>query len=135
MSIVYACNKKQLRMAAQAYAKEFQKPAIVPFCVESWYTEEQLTELERIHAQWLVDCEWLMGNDSCFWFIPYCAWCGELRPPCGDENEHDECDARLHYCSEQGLVEQEQVLTKEIVPVAPSVVIDNIMAFLQKKEA
>jgi hypothetical protein len=135
MSIIYACNKKLLRAAARAYAKEFREAAAtVPFDLNAWYSEGERWALERTHGDWIHECEWLMDDTSFAWFIPYCAWCYEERDGVSDDNYHDECDLRLHYCSEAGMVEQAQVLSTEIIPKAPPVVIGLIMSFLEEKE-
>ena len=128
MSIVYFCNKKLLRAAARAYAQEYREPATVPFCLNTEYTPEALTALERAHADWLLECRWLTNSDT-RWFIPHCGWCYEERW-FDDDNEHDECDTRLHYHSDIGKAEQETLLTKVVIPRAPAVVIAQIMAFL-----
>lgn len=135
MSIVYACNKKKLRAAARAYAKEFRgAAATVPFDLDAWYSEDERWALEHTHGDWIHECEWLTGDISFAWFIPYCAWCYEERGGVDDDNYHDECDLRLHYCSEAGMAEQAQVLSTEIIPKAPPVVIGLIMSFLEEKE-
>lgn len=123
MSIIYACNKKKLRAAARAYKHT------VPFDMDKWYSETERWMLEHDHEEWINDCEWLMGETSLEWFIPHCAWCREER---GEENdyEHVVCDTRLYYCSEQGVAEQKVVLSKQVMPTAPAVVIANIMSFL-----
>jgi hypothetical protein len=135
MSIIYACHKKLLRAAARAYAAEFRTEAKVPFDLDAWYSEGERWALERTHGDWIYECEWLTGDTSFAWFIPHCAWCYEERCDAGDDNEHDECDLRLHYCSEAGMAEQAQVLSTDIVPKAPPVVIGLIMSFLEEKES
>lgn len=129
MSTVYFCNKKLLRKAARAYAHEYRTAATVPFCINTWYSAEELTALERKHADWFLDCRWLT-NSNMDWFVSHCAWCYEERDGLDDNNEHEECDLRLHYSSEIGKVEQAAVLTKQVIPRAPASVIAQIMAFL-----
>jgi hypothetical protein len=129
MSTVYSCNKKLLRAAARAYAHEYRTAVIVPFCINTWYSAEELTALERKHADWLLECHWLT-NSNTDWFVSYCAWCYEERDRIDDDNEHEECDLRLHYCSEEGKAEQAAVLNKQVIPRAPATVIAQIMAFL-----
>jgi hypothetical protein len=138
MSVVYYCDKKLLRKAARAYAyetsrsarrAEFRTKPTVPFCMDKEYSWQELMELERKHTDWFLDCLWLT-NSNTNWWIPYCAWCYEERGGCEDDNEHEECDLRLHYCSEAGKAEQAAILTKQVIPRAPAVVIAQIMAFL-----
>lgn len=129
MSIVYFCNKKLLRAAARAYAHEYNTPAVVPFRMDIEYSAEALTALEREHADWFIECDWLTKSDM-DWFIPHCAWCYGERGGCEDDNDHEECDIRLHYHSEIGKAEQAALLTKVVIPRAPAVVIAQIMAFL-----
>lgn len=134
MSIIYACDKKLLRSVARAYAHKFQLASVcVPFDLDAWYSETERWGLERTHDDWINECEWLTCCSSMDWFIPHCAWCYEERDPLGEDNEHEECDTRLHYCSEAGMAEQAAVLTKEILPTAPAVVIDTIMSFLRRE--
>ena len=129
MSIVYYCDKKLLRKAARAYAHEFRTEPTVPFCMNIEYSAAELTALERTHQDWFLDCGWLLNCGMNCW-IPYCAWCYEERGGCEDDNEHEECDIRLHYCSERGKAEQAALLTTVVIPRAPAVVIAKIMAFL-----
>ena len=128
MSTIYSCNKKLLRAAGRAYAREYNTTATVPFCMDTWYSEEELTALERKHAGWFLDCRWLT-NGNTDWFIPHCAWCYEERW-LEDDNEHEECDLRIYYCSEIGKAEQAALLTKVVIPLAPAAVIAQIMAFV-----
>lgn len=63
-------------------------------------------------------------------FASHCAWCYEPRWDCSAyDNEHDECDLRMYYLSEPGIVEQEKTLI-EIKPGLPTVIVDNIMQYL-----
>ncbi len=88
------------------------------------YTSKEVSELYEMY-------EWMQyGADEYECFETCCGWCYEPRADCPmSDNEHDECDLRLHYHSEEGIIEQEKTLI-ELKPVLPSVVVDRIMQFL-----
>jgi hypothetical protein len=136
MSIIYRPDVKHCRRLARA-AKHCRRLARaarppIPFVTSLFYTEDEAYRIYDANDDWLTYCRWELNMDACFedLFLPYCAWCYELRDGLSDSNEHDECDARLHYCSEIGKAEQAELLTTEIVPKAPTSVISLIMSFL-----
>lgn len=126
MSIVYKPNLKLCRALARASA------SAIPFDTKLFYTEDDAWRIYEANDEWIIHCIWELNMDASFEdiFLPYCAWCYEHRDELSDNNEHDECDARLHYSSEKGMAEQAALLTTEIVPKAPTSVIDRIMSFL-----
>ena len=88
------------------------------------YTYKEMDELYKTH-EWLLCCA---DEEECF--ESCCGWCHERRSDDpGEDNEHDECDTRLHYISEEGILEQEKTLI-ELKPALPSVVVNQIMQFL-----
>lgn len=126
MSIIYRPDLKNCRRLARAAGSAF------PFDTSLFYTEDEAEYIYDKSNDWLRYCRWELNVDAWFedLFLPYCAWCYELRDGLSDSNEHDECDTRLHYCSEIGKAEQAELLATEIVPKAPTSVISLIMSFL-----
>lgn len=141
MSIVYRPNLKRCRALARVSASAILKRCLalvrasasaIPFDTSLFYTKDEAWRIYDANDEWFTYCRWELNMETGFEdiFIPYCAWCYEHRDGLSDSNEHDECDTRLHYCSEEGMAEQAAVLTTEIVPKAPTSVIDRIMSFL-----
>jgi hypothetical protein len=134
MSIAYSCNKKLFRAAARA----LDTP--VPIDITLYYSDEEVRSLIDTHADWFDEGEWnvdykwkslwFIPHLDLPWFIPCCAWCYEERAEYGEENEHDLCDVRLYYHTEEGKAEQARLLQREIMPKAPASVIGLIMSFL-----
>jgi hypothetical protein len=126
MSIIYKPDLKHCRLLARAAKSQF------PVDTNLFYTEDEAYRIYDANDDWFTYCRWELNMDARFEdiFLSYCAWCYELRDGFSDSNEHDECDARLHYSSEIGKEEQANLLTTEIVPKAPTSVISLIMSYL-----
>lgn len=134
-SIVYKVNKKIIKEAYLAYVSEEiyfweDRPPSkarlnsikIPTLPSGWLTLKQIEEIDKKHARWLSFVE----EDYC---VPFCAWCHYVRNPLADDNEHEECDACLHYNSEAGKPEQEATLVR-VAPALPTVALKMIMSYL-----
>lgn len=88
------------------------------------YTSEEISKLYKLHEWMLYEADDYECFETC------CGWCYEPRWDCpAHDNEHDECDMRLHYTSEIGVMEQEKTLV-DLKPAVPSIIVDKIMQFL-----
>lgn len=83
-----------------------------------WYTIDELYKLQKEHTWFEID-----------YCTPYCAWCKCERSTIADDNEHEECDMRMHYCSEIGVSEQRHTLSK-LNPILPNETLDLISSYL-----
>lgn len=84
-----------------------------------WYLIDELYDLQK-------EYEWFNYELFC---LPYCAWCYCERSMIADDNEHEECDMRMYYCSEEGVTEQYDTLAK-MKPVLPTTALDLITSYL-----
>lgn len=108
-------RNRRVRLSRKELLERF--PLVFDF--KDWYTYSDLTEYEKKH-------EWFSWDNLC---IPYCAWCYYERSMLTDDNEHEECDLRLYYCSKDGIQEQYETLAK-LTPVLPTVALDVITSYL-----
>lgn len=130
MAFLFKPVRSELRKAFNSYRSYYDDEHTIwtetmQINTKRFYTSKEVSELYEMH-------EWMRYDaDEYECFESYCGWCYEPRwESCpADDNEHDECDLRLHYHSEEGIMEQEKTLI-ELKPALPSVVVDRIMQFL-----
>jgi hypothetical protein len=112
-------GRVQRRRAIRFSRKELLERYPLTFTFKDWYSNSDLIALEKTH-------EWFSWSDVC---IPYCAWCYYERSILTDDDEHEECDMRLYYCSVDGIQEQYETLA-DLKPILPTCALDLIASYL-----